>query len=102
MPNGDITGVGAATRCYYNDTILSVRLYSTNEGAGGNVTAPPNSTTTSSGVGIENWPYAVEYMETITEGPECFKYVNGQETERVSVAAGDGSCACSYRNYGLS
>jgi len=103
IPSADITGTNAASRCYYNNTMLSVRLYSTAQGAGGNVTPPPTSTSTTSsgGSGPQNWPYAVEYTETINEAPECYKYVNGQDTNLINVASGTGSCGCDYANYGL-
>lgn len=100
VPNADITGDNSATRCYYNDTAVTVRLYNTDDGAGGVVLgAPAGQTTATSGTA---WPYAIEYQETSPIGPECFRYANGQEGDRVDVPAGSGGCACDYRNFGLS
>lgn len=99
VPNRDITGDNGATRCYYNNTLLSVKLYNNEQGAGGQVVGPPPGTANTT----QEWPYAVEYQETINEAPECFRYVNGEETDPVDVAAGTGGdCVCAYRNYGLS
>lgn len=97
VPDGDITGDNAATRCYYNNTVVSVRLYSDSQG-GGTVTGPPVGTTNSS----VYWPYAIGYVETSSGGPECYRYVDGQETDAVDVPAGmGGECGCEYANYGL-
>lgn len=79
---------------------MSVRLYNDNDGAGGAVLgAPAGQTTASQGTA---WPYAIEYQESSPTGPECFRYANGQEGDRVDVPAGSGDCACAYRNFGLS
>lgn len=98
VPNADITGDSGATRCYYNNTLLGVRLYSTEQGAGGGVVGPPAGTTNTT----QTWPFAIEYQETVNEAPECFRYVNGVDTDPVNVpAGGGGDCVCGYRNYGL-
>lgn len=52
--------------------------------------------------GVESWPYAIEYDETIFEGPQCFRYANGVEGAEVEVTAGGGECECIYKNFGLS
>ena len=97
VPTTALTSDGAATRCYYNDTILSVKLYNTEQGAGGDV-RDDNSTSTA---GNMDWPFAIEYEERSSGGAQCFRYVDGRETEEVSVDAGSGDCECGYRNYGL-
>lgn len=98
VPSADITGDGGATRCYYNNTLLSVRLYSDEQGAGGGIMGVPVGMTNAT----QMWPFAIEYQETINEAPECFRYVNGVETEPVDLMAGvGGDCVCGYRNFGL-
>jgi len=97
IPSVDITGDNVATRCYYNDTLLSVRLYANEQGAGGDVVDLPAGAANTTRM----WPFAVEYEERIETGPECFRYVNGEETERVEVQGGSGACGCGYRNNGL-
>lgn len=97
VPTTALTSNGEATRCYYNNTLLSVRMYSTAEGAGGDITEG----NTTALAGQTDWPYAVEYEETVTEAPQCFLYVNGQDSTPVTIDTGNGTCVCSYRNYGL-
>lgn len=100
VPDADITGDNTATRCYFNNTVVSVRLYNNAQGAGGVLQSPPaGQTTPTAGTA---WPYAIEYRESSPTGPECFRYTNGQEGARVDIASGSGSCACGYRNFGLS
>lgn len=98
VPTVDIAGDGSATRCYFDNTQVNVRLYSTAQGAGGNVVGPPNGVAHTG----QTWPYAIEFVETEGGAPQCFRVVNGQETTNVSVPAlSGGQCACAYRNYGL-
>ena len=97
VPPTALTSDGAASRCYYNNTLVSVKLYNTVQGGGGNIVGPPDGSTTAG----TDWPYAVEYVEQVKGGPECFKYSNGQETTQINVAARNGACNCEYRNYGL-
>jgi len=75
-----------------------VRLYSDEQGAGGDIVDAPVGTANST----QLWPFAIEYQEIINEGPECYRYVNGAETEAVEVKAGvGGDCVCEYANFGL-
>jgi len=102
VPTVDITGDNVATRCYYNNTLLSVRLYGAVPGASGPgavVDSPVGSGNTT-----REWPYAIDYEEVIGAGPECFRYFDGVQGERVDVPPGGevGDCSCEYRNYGLS
>lgn len=99
MPNADIVGDNSAARCYYNSTVLTVRLYSTAQGAGGEIEW--NTVNGTSANTQESWPFAIEYEERVGSGPECYRYVDGQETESIHIDAGDGDCVCGYRNYGL-
>ncbi|KAK5069551.1 hypothetical protein LTR64_008232 [Lithohypha guttulata] len=102
IPDADITGGdNAATRCYYNNTLVSVRLYDNAQGGGGNVTRPPSGQSDTQNGGGELWPYAIEFEERIAEPPECFRYVNGEEGAVVPVDEGVGECVCGYRNFGL-
>lgn len=98
-PSSDITGDNAATRCYYDDTLVSVRLYADAQG-GGDVLGAPVGMDMDGGA-TRSWPYAVEYEETASRGPECFRVVDGVEGDRVDVESGDGECGCGYRNFGL-
>lgn len=77
--------------------MVTARLYSSSQGGSGNVTGPPSGTTISGA-----WPYAIEIAEMINEGPQCYRYDNGQLGDEVDVTAASGECACDYRNYALS
>lgn len=74
-------------------------MYSTAQGAGGDIME--GNTTAAAGQTDSDWPFAIEYEETVSGGPQCFRYTNGQETDAVTVEPGDGTCVCGYRNYGL-
>lgn len=79
---------------------MSVRLYGDKQDAGGDVLGAPVGMDADAGT-TRAWPYAVEYEETASRGPECFRVVDGVEGERVDVESGDGKCGCGYRNFGL-
>lgn len=104
IPNADITpdGSNVATRCYYPNTLLTAWLYTSPLSKSNN-----SETSNAGGNGSQSlaWPNAIKYVETITQPPECYLYVNGANTARVdlpSSSAAGGSCNCNYQNYDLS
>lgn len=101
IPNADITpdGSNAATRCYYPNTLLTAWLY----------TSPLSQSNPTPGPSAQGpaWPNAIKYLETITQPPECYIWVNGTNAGRVNLpssssSSSTGSCSCNYQNFDLS
>lgn len=98
FPSVSLSSDGSTTRCFYNNTLLTARLYTKKAKEAGLA-----SNTTTTGIN-QPWPYALEFFDTIQSGsnvPNCYKYTNGVNGEAVQVASGNGACRCQYQNYGL-
>lgn len=99
VPSAALTSSGVATRCYFNNTLLTGKLYTKRPK---DQSLQSSDSTTNSLVQNQPWPYAVEYVENISEEPECYEYVNGNDGAQVTLSGNaTGSCGCDYRNFGV-
>jgi hypothetical protein len=102
VPTSAIASDNAATQCFFNNTVLSGRIYlaaSSSESVSSEAAAGADSS--------EQWPYSVEVLQSSVGGqgtPDCYKTVDGGLGERVTeglepiTAAGEEECRCEYSN----
>ncbi len=89
IPDASITADGSTARCYYNSSMLVGELFTKR--------APDLRT----GSGNDQWwPNAVQITQTANNKPDCWKMVNGEDTERVDISGvGSGDCSCDYADF---
>ena len=97
IPDGAISSDGAAARCYYNNSMISAKLYTKMQ------TMLPNNETVSAAQKPEgSWPGAVEIWQTSPDPPVCYKAVGGgPDGEQVQLqgAVTESECKCEYADF---
>jgi hypothetical protein len=101
-------GSGKATKCYFNDTVLSATIWTRKAAE-----YPTNLTTSVDNNGngthtsdkFDPWPYAVEVSQVAGAGvgvPDC-RDADGNKVDNFEMpqATGSGDCGCWYRNFDL-
>lgn len=103
VPTSAIASDNAATQCFFNNTILSGRIYLA---ASSSSSQSPQSGSASSAGNSEQWPYGVEVLQGSAGGegtPDCYKTVNGGLGESVTeglAPLGEGEeCRCEYGSF---
>ena len=101
IPTTALTPDDSASECMFNTTTFTAHLYTKRPKVypGDSVS---NSTT---GAPYQDWPYAVDVMQSIEGGgevPACYKTVNGGLGDRINLATEPetSQCSCTWMNYG--
>jgi len=102
VPTSAIASDNSATQCFFNNTVLSGRIYLAAASSSKGLSTEPAMGVDSSG----QWPYSVEVLQSSVGGegtPDCYKTVDGGLGERVTeglepiTTAGE-ECRCEYSN----
>jgi hypothetical protein len=95
-PDAVITSNGNAARCYYNDSMISAKLYTKRQKM-----LPGNEVVSADEKVKGSWPGAVEIWQTSSQPPVCFEVVGGQDRARVLVegAVTEADCKCEYADF---
>jgi hypothetical protein len=102
VPTSAIASDNSATQCFFNNTVLSGRIYLAAASSSKGLSTEPAMGVDSP----EQWPYSVEVLQSSVGGegtPDCYKTVDGGLGERVTeglepiITAGE-ECRCEYSN----
>jgi hypothetical protein len=96
IPNEAITSDGSAARCYYNQSVVSAKLYTKKQ-----TTLPGNETITASEKPEGAWPGAVEIWQRASGEPGCFQDMDGARVV-LQGGGGGGECECEYGDFDVS
>ncbi|KAK0657294.1 hypothetical protein B0T16DRAFT_452776 [Cercophora newfieldiana] len=93
------TSTSAATRCTFNDTLMSATVWTRMRAEYPKgielVEAPRNATRV-----FAPWPFRVEVSQVARGRPEC-RDVEGRVVDVDFEGTGDGECRCEYGNWGV-
>ncbi len=95
-PDASITSDGAAARCYFNNSVVTAKLYTRKQ-----TTLPNNETLPESQKPKGSWPGAVEMWQTSPDPPDCYEFVGGQDGAKVQLgeSGNGGECVCGYADF---
>ena len=99
--------------CYYNGTTLDANMYTRLKQTFSDTShtstfssASPASTAVSYSGGQRNWPYAVEFNQTIggsRDVPDCYRMQDGNKAERITediqAQSANDICSCYYKTH---
>jgi hypothetical protein len=104
VPTSAIASDNSATQCFFNNTVLSGRIYLAAASSSKGLSTEPAMGVDSP----EQWPYSVEVLQSSVGGegtPDCYKTVDGGLGERVTegleptTAEVGEECRCEYSNF---
>jgi hypothetical protein len=109
VPTSAIASDNAATQCFFNNTVLSGKIYLAAASSSSSSSQSPSTDSAAKAGSPSQWPYAVEILQSSAGGegtPDCYKTVDGGLGERVTeglepttAEAEGGECRCEYSSF---